>query len=156
MGWRLNEKVFWSRVKKGNGCWTYNGVVTKDGYGRLRYEGVKVLAHRLAYILSNKVEIPEGMCVLHSCDNRICVNPKHLFLGTHSDNMKDMKQKGRRKGFLLGEMSPKAKFTDTEVLRIRAEYAAGIKDQMVLSVEYGVSQPCISAIVLRKTWKHLP
>jgi hypothetical protein len=75
-------------------CIEYAGYVNKDGYGRLRAGGDKILAHRLSYE-HNVGEIPEGLLVLHKCDNPSCVNPDHLFLGTDKDNHDDAIAKGR-------------------------------------------------------------
>lgn len=76
-------------------CWNFNGAINATGYGVFRYGGKVQLAHRASYIISCG-EIPDGLHVLHRCDNPLCVNPSHLFLGTHLDNMKDMSNKGRR------------------------------------------------------------
>lgn len=77
-----------------NGCWIWQGAKDPDGYGRACYNNKTPPAHRLSYLFY-KGNIPEGMCVCHSCDTRDCVNPDHLWLGTHDDNMLDMKLKGR-------------------------------------------------------------
>jgi len=87
-----------NRVRFGaTDCWHWCGVRNTGGYGRMTYEGRSQVAHRLAWI-AWKGPIPEGMSVLHSCDNRACVNPDHLWLGTYSDNMKDCWAKGRNPG----------------------------------------------------------
>ena len=90
---------FWRKVDKSPGpdsCWPWTGAGHRDGYGRAHFLGRDkiAIAHRLAYKLSNG-DITEGMDVLHYCDNRICCNPAHLWLGTHLDNMLDMCSKGR-------------------------------------------------------------
>ena len=78
-------------------CWHWMGVRTGVGYGRMTYEGRSQVAHRLSY-RAFVGEIPEGLSVLHRCDNRACINPEHLWLGTRSDNMKDCWNKGRNPG----------------------------------------------------------
>jgi hypothetical protein len=76
-------------------CWHWMGVRNTFGYGRMTYEGRSQVAHRLSY-RAFVGEIPEGLSVLHRCDNRACINPEHLWLGTYSDNMRDCIAKGRR------------------------------------------------------------
>lgn len=85
---------FWGRVEIGIGCWPINFKPIKFGYRRVKWRGVHILAHRLAWQLANG-PIPDGMRVLHHCDNPACVRPDHLFLGTQLDNIADMKAKGR-------------------------------------------------------------
>ena len=85
---------FWSKVVKADGCWEWTAYRDPLGYGRLNVDGVPVLAHRLAYELEHGA-IPDGMCILHRCDNPPCVNPDHLWLGTQADNSLDMASKGR-------------------------------------------------------------
>ena len=109
---------------KETGCWNWSGVLTKNGYGRTTHKDRPISAHRLSYLIFNG-EIPAGMCVLHRCDNRRCVNPDHLFLGTHRDNMVDMKSKGRspvpwQKGLTL-ETSEKLSNAINKATTVRAK-----------------------------------
>jgi hypothetical protein len=89
---------FWAKVEKAgpDDCWLWAGATVPNGYGKISRGGSSglLLAHRVSWILA-KSEIPEGQLVLHRCDNRLCVNPAHLFLGTHGDNARDMVAKGR-------------------------------------------------------------
>lgn len=94
------------------------------GYGRLRVRGVQTRAHRHAYVLVHGV-VPHDVDVLHRCDNPICVNPEHLFLGTKTDNMQDMSRKGRAAGQQRqGERHPLATISDATALRLRKAYGA--------------------------------
>ena len=93
---KQNSKSLFEKINiTPSGCWKWQGAVDSHGYGRTRYNGKLTSAHRAAYEYMHK-EIPEGMHVLHRCDNPPCINPAHLFLGTHQDNMDDMAAKGRR------------------------------------------------------------
>lgn len=88
---------FWSQVDKTADCWVWKGTATRDGYGQqmINAMGRPVTAHRMSYSI-HVGPIPKGMCVMHACDNPPCVNPAHLKLGTHLDNMRDMVAKGRK------------------------------------------------------------
>ena len=85
---------FWKKVDKSGDCWLWMAGKLEKGYGQFWFDGRTHRAHRMAWLLTNG-EIPEGMCVLHKCDNPPCVNPSHLWLGTNQDNMDDMNNKGR-------------------------------------------------------------
>ena len=143
---------FWSMCeKRENSCWEWSKCLHKDGYGQLNYHRKYWLAHRLAWALTNG-EIPPGMCVCHKCDNPKCINPDHLFLGSHADNMNDMKKKGRRKGINAGEANGRAKITQRIADEMRRKYKEGGHTQMQLSAMYGLSQPTVSLILLNKAW----
>lgn len=106
-------------------CWQWTGKTNTDGYG---YSGMidgNRIAHRIMYTLAVG-PIPAGMCVLHHCDNRGCVNPSHLFIGTRGDNNRDRNQKGRTVGSrCYGLMNGKATLTDEQVAEIRRLYTPG-------------------------------
>lgn len=112
--------------------------------------------HRLVYCVVNNVKLSDiaGLEVMHKCDVRNCINPDHLVLGTHEDNMEDMRTKGRAKS-LKGESHPNSKFTAEQVIIIRALYAAGRHSQRDIAALYGVSQHAIAAILSKESWSHL-
>lgn len=139
---------FWEKVDKGLGCWIWKASTNHAGYGRLNYKGVIHKAHRISYIMANG-EIPHGMHVLHTCDNRLCVNPSHLFLGTQADNMVDKQRKGRAPH---GGNCPQAKLTQDQVLEIREEK---ILSGSEIASKYGITRSYAYAIRGGRTWKHL-
>lgn len=148
---------FWRRVRKSDGCWEWGGAVRGKGYGEIgrggRGQGV-VDTHRLSWEL-HFGEIPEGLQVLHRCDNPPCVRPDHLFLGTVADNMADKAQKGRAPSISNpGEQAGRAKLTNADVLAIRRRAAAGER-LFQIARSFPVSASTIGQVVNRKTWGHL-
>lgn len=149
---------FWQHVVKSDGCWEWTGhrvgQVGRNNYGEMALPGQRhngIRAHRFSWEL-HYGPIPDGLWVLHRCDNPPCVRPDHLFLGTRADNLADMVAKGRA---TVGERSALAKLTRDQVIDIRQRYAAGIVMQQQLAAEYGVHAGTISGIVRRKRWRHL-
>jgi len=141
---------FWVKVDKSGGCWEWTAGKNAGGYGQIGFDGKMRAAHRISWIMENGI-IPKGMLICHVCDNRACVNPAHLFLGTHKDNTQDAVKKGRMAN---GESSGLSRLTEKQVLSIRREYAEG-KTQLELARKYNVSRITIHKIVTRKTWKHI-
>ena len=88
------EERFWEKVNKTIDCWEWIGAIDRHGYGKFSIKYKKYIAHRISWELHNG-KIPKGICVLHRCDNRKCMNPEHLWLGTQQDNSDDMIRKGR-------------------------------------------------------------
>ena len=95
----MSQNRFEKKFTKTDGCWIWNAATKTTGYGVFRFNGKTVTASRMSYLLY-KGEIPDGLHVLHTCDNPLCVNPDHLFLGTNKDNVEDRKSKNRRVGRL--------------------------------------------------------
>ena len=125
--------------------------VAVQGYGHIRRRGKWVKAHRVAYELY-KGEIPEGMSVCHKCDNTLCVNPDHLFLGTHTDNMRDKVHKGRAyTGEHKGVSNGNAKLTDDDVRAIRTTKGTCRE----LASTFGISPMTVSLIKRRLAWAHV-
>lgn len=149
------EDRFWAKVKKTNGCWLWSGAISKNGYGTffLRRHGKRNLytyAHRFSYEIGVD-KIPEGKKVLHSCDCRNCVNPKHFFLGTTLDNAADMVAKKRHR---YGESSPNSKLTTEEALEIRDSFKQGSRNKD-LAEKFSVSKSQVSRISHGTRWHHL-
>ena len=146
------EERFWLYTNQAaRGCWEWTGYKNDKGYGVLNLGGERILAHRFAYKLV--AEIPDGMFVLHRCDNPGCVRVKHLFLGTKADNNADMTAKGRaRRGTNMdGTDNHQAKLNEADVRAIRASQESG----PVLSRRYGVTNTTIWGIRKRLIWKHI-
>ena len=152
---------FWALADDSGGndaCWPWEGTVDrKSGYGGFQVDSKKKLAHRVAWELTFGI-IPEhdsfhGMVVCHSCDNRSCVNPGHLFLGTQSANIKDRDQKNRRAD-THGQNHPSTRLTNADALEIRRLAADGVM-QKDLADRFGISRGMVSMIVNRKNWTHI-
>jgi carbonic anhydrase/acetyltransferase-like protein (isoleucine patch superfamily) len=129
----------------------WGGPWNANGYGILNVIGVPMLAHRASYI-RYRSEIPDGMFICHHCDVPACVNPDHLFVGSNSDNMRDMLSKGRRRPYRRGSAHQNSRLTEEDVRSIRASS----ENYTVLGRRYGVTKHNIYAIRSRKAWKHLP
>jgi ribosome-binding protein aMBF1 (putative translation factor) len=142
---------FWSRVEVGEDdeCWNWAGAVARSGYGAARLDGKNVTSNRVAYIMEHG-EIPPGLFVCHSCDNRLCCNPGHLFAGTHEDNVRDMCSKKRQPQTGRSTPSP---LDEDKVRAIREEYAKGGIKQSELAERYGVSAGTIGHITQGNAWK---
>lgn len=128
-----------------SGCWIWLGTIRVDtpagGYGGMRIDGKSLLAHRYCYEL-HKGPTPKGMHVLHKCDVPSCINPDHLYLGSHADNMRDRDARGR---------NGLAKLNNAQALNIRDS----LHEQSALCVKYGISPQTILDIRSGRTWRHL-
>lgn len=140
---RFKEKV----SEKDSGCHEWTGCVVYNGYGQIHVNGRTEYAHRIAWLLAHGA-IPKHLYVLHRCDNRKCVNPKHLFLGTFYDNMDDMVTKVRQ---AHGEKNGHAKLSAKDVRAIRSSS----EKQVDIARRFRVSQSSISTIRSKQTWKYV-
>lgn len=140
---------FWSKVNKKlkSKCWVWTGACS-NGYGFFGIKGISYKAHRVAYEMKHG-PIPKGKLICHHCDNRPCVRPSHLFIGTQKDNIKDAIQKGRMG---KGEANGNSKLTEKQVKQIRAD----IRSERKIASEYNVSKSAVHHIKSRDNWKHIP
>lgn len=129
-----------------SGCWLWLGTESAHGYGQIRINGKWMLAHRLSHEI-HKGSIPEGASVLHHCDNRLCVNPDHIYPGSAADNVRDMvsRQRNRR-----GSDHGHAKMTESNAREILASTLSNEE----LGQRFGVSRTAVYHVRIGKTWKH--
>jgi HNH endonuclease len=141
---------FWNRVKKGEGCWEWLASRTSNGYGQFCRPSIPYhAAHRIAWFLENG-SIPVGLCVCHTCDNKGCVRPDHLFIGTTKDNFEDARSKGRWKP----PQEQVAKLTIEQVKAIKA--AVGQHQRSIdIAHQFGVSPQTICDIKKGRKWKNI-
>lgn len=136
-------------------CWPWKGNTNKTGYGYMSVHDRNELSHRVSYELHNG-PIPDGLWVLHRCDNPPCCNPYHLFLGTDADNVADMMAKGRH-GYTgsRGESNAFAKLTEADVALIRALYSQGM-ERREIGEQFDVAQNTVNRVIRRESWRHVP
>jgi hypothetical protein len=153
---------FWSHVQKardGRECWNWIGTKNFDGYGTVHIRPHVYTAHRIAWVIAHGREIPEDMSVCHTCDNRLCVNPRHLFLGTNSDNVADKVSKNRQSHAKntgnAGVINPRARLTEDDVREIRKAYKPFHTTMKMLANKYGVAVSTIGEIVNNRNWTHI-
>lgn len=144
---------FWAKLDKANGCWEWRGCTDDYGYGRAKWKGRAVRTHRLSAFLSGLVDslkAPKDRrasgFVLHRCDNRRCCNPEHLFVGTQTENMLDMYNKGRHP-VRRGENNEQARLSNGQAAYARALYATGKWKQSEIAGLMGVHQTTMSKII---------
>lgn len=147
----MNPELFFSKAQIGPGCWDYMGSgAGTGGYMRISVKGKNTLAHRYAYSVT-KGPIPEGKIVCHRCDNKACVNPDHLFLGTHQDNMDDKVAKGRQP---KGENAKQSKLNEIQVLEIMGRRKRGESGPSI-AADFPVNVDQIYKITRGQNWRHL-
>lgn len=145
---------FWNkaRIAGRDDCWEWLRSKDSGGYGMVGVSGKNVKAHRVSWMLTHG-EIPEGKCILHKCDNRLCINPRHLFVGTQQENIRDMVSK-KRQHHPVGERNPKAKLTECDVRKIIQMKSTGMTN-IRIALHFGVSESMIEFVIKRKCWKHV-
>lgn len=141
----IKNVEFWSKVKKTDGCWIWLGHIMNKGYGELYINKIAYLAHRISYII-NKGD-PGDFHVLHECDNRICIKPDHLFLGSNIDNVIDKCNKGRQSRGIHGA----GMFTEDEIRVIRRRLATG-ECQTRIAEDFNCSNVTISDIFRKRSY----
>lgn len=148
---RIKDKIV---IDPETGCHIWTGCKNcENGYGKIRFNGKMVYAHRLTYELQTGIKIPEGMDICHHCDNRACVNFEHLFLGTRKENMEDCFRKGRQSKHARpkGEKNGQSKLTEEEVIQIRSDP----RSLRRIAIEYGISTSLVFQIKRREIWRHV-
>lgn len=150
---------FYEKVQKTETCWIWNGTLGNNGYGRFSVHGKQFVAHRWLFEQLNGA-IPIELQCCHKCDNRKCVNPEHIFLGTRTENMADAHAKGRMNFQKPGWFHPKSgtkhhavKLTEDDVRKIRS--LAGKKFGYEIAEEFGISSVQVNRIIARKNWRHV-
>lgn len=151
---KMSERFF-KYVKKTKGCWIWTGTKNRLGYGQMTTynKGVRrgIASHRFSWEHHNS-QIPKGSLVLHKCDNPPCVNPAHLFLGSHQDNVDDKRNKGRMP---IGEKCWNAILTEKKVRKIKLLYDGKYGCQVKLANLFGVSRGVIQGVIYGHNWKHI-
>lgn len=151
---------FWRKAKIGtkDECWPWLASTSgsKSAYGQTLVNGRNRKAHAVAYELFHKTKIPKGMLACHTCDNHLCVNPHHIFIGTHKDNMQDMIRKGR--GFvpapMIGSRNPRAIINEETALKVKQFRIEG-KARSQIAELTGLTISNVGAIVEGRSWRHV-
>lgn len=151
VGFSLEDRLhFHGWVVSDSGCWEFNGRKDSSGYGRFDFDSRDVSAHRTAYEIWVG-PIPDGMIIMHSCDNPPCINPDHLSVGTYRDNMEDMARKGRS-SVRPGESNPFSKLTESQAIEVLNRPDKPLR---YFSEKFHVSISTISKIRTGKNWSYL-
>lgn len=138
-----------------NNCWDWMGGISRGGYGnfgvRINNATKNIICTRLSYFIHNNKD-PYGFAVLHKCDNRKCVNPNHLYLGSNKDNSEDMVQKNRQAS---GVNNGSSKLSEQQVIEIRKEYVFRTVSFQKLANKFNLAKATVKSIIKRETWKHI-
>lgn len=153
---KFQSRIIEGSIKKENGCWEWEKCIQGNGYGRIRISTFTYYAHRLSYA-AFKGDVPETYDVCHTCDNRKCVNPNHLFVGTRKDNMQDCAHKHRTtKGrtFTYGEKIHGAKLKNSDIPIILHMLEEGAKVKEIASL-YKICEGTVRQIRTGKSWREI-
>ena len=143
----VNRKPITYEIDDDTGCWECGSHFIYDGYPKCWYGSKSVRMHSAVFISHfNIINIPKNWVVRHTCDNRLCINPGHLLIGTNVDNMRDMVKRGRT---VKGSKNGRSKLTEKEVLEIRNNIT---NDNIMLCKKYNVDRHTISDIKLKRSW----
>lgn len=150
---KLTEELLLSKVQIKAGCWEWQGYVMKNGYGQINTEGRTLLAHRASAHIFNGFDLSSNFFVCHTCDNRKCINPAHLWLGSAKSNTRDMCNKNRN---AYGEKHGQSALKEKDIKRIRKIYKTkGYETYKKIADEYGVNGWTIGFIIRGRSWKHV-
>jgi hypothetical protein len=149
------KRLFWEKVDKSGMCWVWTGAISPDGYGKYSIRNGKLIktfrAHRMSYFLTYGY-INDNLLACHKCDNPLCVNPEHIFLGSFKNNNDDSIAKGRQKRAQWQDKSKNLKNED--VIEIKRLLKSGVS-QINIAKRYNVGRNCIWHIAHETTWKGL-
>lgn len=150
----LSER-FWERVdiRGPDDCWEFQGYKNKGGYGTISDAGKTKKAHRVAWELAHGRKIHEGFHILHHCDNRVCCNARHLWIGTNHQNVRDMERKGRS-NHPSGSMNSNSKVSEDQIREIRRRVEAG-ETHVSVARDFPIGRTSVSKIIARESWAHL-
>ena len=157
-GIERNYRNFRKKIEITESCWIWRGAINKSGYGNIRFKKKCLMSHRVSWMIY-RGDPKDDICVCHKCDNRLCVNPDHLFLGTKQENSQDAIKKKRHVFFGFekargGIYNNTNKLTEDEVREIRKLKSNGMSG-LKLAEMFNVANPTIYSICNWKIWKHV-
>ena len=152
-----DKKRFFSKVDKTDTCWVWKASIRgNSGYGAFKINGKVKSAHRVSWEIYNEKKIPDGLLVCHKCNNRLCVNPEHLYVGTYVDNTRDAIRDGVRDHYkyVYGEKVGTAKLSEDNILEVVRLYEKGLSHKEIAK-KLKVDRSTIGDVLRGRTWKHI-